>query len=84
MKEARAYYKKYYKCVELWANNGVGYTKCFRRRQGLKGCLKEIVNGAPDTDEIAKPAGIVGFLVSAAPTVIVQEYQCFRGARRIK
>lgn len=83
MKEASKYWKEHYKCVELWANNGEGYTKCFRRRQGIRGCLKEIVSGPPDTDEIAKP-GIFSFLVSAAPTVLVQEYNCFRGARRIK
>jgi RHS repeat-associated protein len=83
MKEAREYYKKYYKCVELWGNNGVGYVKCFRRRQGLEGCLKEMTS-APDTDDISRPGGIIKFFLGVAPTVLVQEVQCFRGARRIK
>jgi RHS repeat-associated protein len=83
MAEARKYYKKYYKCVELWGNNGIGYTKCFRHRAGLKGCLKELTK-APDTDEINKPGGFFKFFVGLAPEILASEVVCFIGARKIK
>ena len=83
MAEARAYYKKYYKCVELWANNGVAYTKCFRHRQGFKGCLKEMAD-TPDSGDLEDAGGWLKLVTSLAPLAIIQEYACWRGARRLK
>jgi RHS repeat-associated protein len=84
MKEAQKWIKKYYKCVDLWANNGAYYMRCFRHRQGLEGCIKEMTSVDLDPDEIVKPTGLLKLFASLAPGILVQEYMCFRGARRVK